>query len=104
MADRARARVRKVAEGGHVAPPPPPPPPPPKRRRWPYALAVVLVWAIIIGAVFFSRFLSSLPDVETLLAKGPSQDITLLDASGKLIARRGLTQGALVDVSTLPRH
>ncbi|MBV9990157.1 MAG: PBP1A family penicillin-binding protein [Alphaproteobacteria bacterium] len=105
--DRARARTKRTADGGHAAPPPaaPPPPPKPKRRRaWPYALAILLAWGIIFGAVFFSRFLSNLPDVNTLLAQGPSQDITLLDDQGRLIARRGLTQGALVDVSTLPKH
>ncbi len=64
----------------------------------------VAVWAIIFGAVFFSRFLSNLPDVGTLMTQGPSQDITLLDDQGRLIARRGLTQGAMVEVSTLPRY
>jgi penicillin-binding protein 1A len=78
--------------------------PPRKRRAWPYVLALVAAWSIIFGAVFFSRFLSSLPDVNTLLAQGPSQDITLLDDQGRLIARRGLTQGTLVDVSELPRY
>lgn len=103
--DRSRARTRRTADGGDAAPPPAPPPPKPKRRRaWPYALAILLAWGIIFGAVFFSRFLSNLPDVNTLLAQGPSQDITLLDDQGRLIARRGLTQGTLVDVATLPRH
>ncbi|MEI9930749.1 MAG: PBP1A family penicillin-binding protein [Rhizomicrobium sp.] len=65
---------------------------------------VLLVWGAIFGAVFYSRLVSNLPDVKTLLAKGPSQDITLLDDQGRLIARRGLTQGAMVDVSTLPKY
>src|ERR1700742_5021350 len=92
---RARARVKRVAEGGHVAPPPPPPPAPKKKRRraWPYALALVAAWGIIFGAVFFSRFLSNLPDVNTLLAQGPSRDITVVDDQNRMIARRGLTQG-----------
>jgi penicillin-binding protein 1A len=38
------------------------------------------------------------------MAHGPSPDITLLDDRGRLIARRGLAQGAMVDVSELPRY
>jgi penicillin-binding protein 1A len=95
-----------VADGGHAAPPPPPPPAKkaPRRRAWAYAIAIVGVWGIILGAVFFSRFLSNLPDVNTLLVAGPSQDITLVDDRGRLIARRGLTQGAQVAVGDLPRY
>ena len=59
---------------------------------------------MILGGVFFSRLLSSLPDVSSLLAHGPSQDITLLDDQGRFIARRGLTQGAMVQVSELPKY
>src|SRR6202789_2546105 len=102
--DRPRSRVGRVAEGGHVAPPPPPPPKKRRRRVWPAALAIVLVWGIIFGAVFFSRFLSSLPDVNKLMSRGPSQDIALLDDQSRLIARRGLTQGTLVDVNSLPHY
>jgi penicillin-binding protein 1A len=102
--DRTRSRVGRVAEGGHAAPPPPPPPKKRRRRVWPAALAIVLVWGIIFGAVFFSRFLSSLPDVNTLMTRGPSQDIALLDDQSRLIARRGLTQGTLVDVNSLPHY
>src|ERR1700740_2601383 len=101
---RQRTRVKRVAEGGHVSPAPPPKPPARSRRTWPFAIAVVAVWGVILGAVFFSRFLSNLPDVNTLLVQGPSQDITLLDDQGRLIARRGLTQGRQIDVAELPRH
>jgi penicillin-binding protein 1A len=102
--DRTRSRVGRVAEGGHVAPSPPPPPKKRRRRVWPAAFAIVLVWGIIFGAVFFSRFLSSLPDVNKLMSRGPSQDIALLDDQSRLIARRGLTQGTLVDVNSLPHY
>jgi penicillin-binding protein 1A len=102
---RARARVKRVAEGGHVASPPPPPPRKKKpRRAWLYALALVAAWGVIFGAVFFSRFLSNLPDVNTLLVQGPSRDITVVDDQNRLIARRGLTQGATVMVSDLPSY
>jgi penicillin-binding protein 1A len=63
---------------------------------------LLAAWALIFGAVFWSHFLSDLPDVSQLLVKGTSRDITVLDDQGRLIARRGLTQGARVDVSKLP--
>ena len=77
----------------------------PRRRRvWPYAALLLLSWGLIFGAVFWSRFLSDLPDVNKLLVKGQSHDVTVLDDRGQLIARRGLTQGARVDVSQLPSY
>jgi penicillin-binding protein 1A len=80
--------------------------PPQQRRRrvWPYAALLLLAWGVIFGAVFWSRFLSDLPDVAQLLVKGASRDVTVLDDQGRLIARRGLTQGARVDVSRLPSY
>ena len=63
---------------------------------------MLLVWGGIFGAIFVSHFVSSLPDVRNLLATGPSQDITILDDQGLLIARRGLTQGRMVAVGDLP--
>ena len=81
------------------------PPPPPKRKAsWPYALMMLLAWGVIFGAVFFSHFLSGLPDVRNLLVTGPSRDVTILDDRGRLIARRGLTQGAMVKVGDLPAY
>ena len=80
------------------------PPRPRKRRSWPYVVTLVVAWSAIFGAIFFSRFLSDLPDVGSLLVNGPSRDITILDDRGRLIAQRGLTQGVLVDVSKLPAY
>jgi penicillin-binding protein 1A len=100
---KTRARLNRAAAERPAAAPPPPPKPR-RKRAWPYAVALVAVWGIIGGAVFYSRLVSSLPDVGTLLAHGPSQDITLLDDQGRMIARRGLTQGAMIDVSELPKY
>ncbi len=69
---------------------------------WPYILVMLLGWGVIFGGLFFSRFLSGLPDVSHLMVAGPSQDITILDDRGRQIARRGLTQGAMVRVEDLP--
>ncbi|HEY5046981.1 MAG TPA: PBP1A family penicillin-binding protein [Rhizomicrobium sp.] len=77
----------------------------PKRRRgWPYVVALLLAWGLILGAVVGFHWISSLPDTGGLLAKSLSRDITILDEKGRLIARRGLSQGAIVNVSRLPAY
>ena len=58
------------------------------KRSWPYVLALLLAWGLIGGGVFFSHWISELPDTKGLLAKGPSHDITILDVRGRQIARR----------------
>lgn len=80
------------------------PPPPKKKRTWPYVLVMLLAWGVIFSGLFFSRFLSDLPDVSNLGLAGPSQDITLLDDRGRQIARRGLTQGHMVQAKDLPAY
>jgi penicillin-binding protein 1A len=67
-------------------------------------LIMLGAWGVIFGGLFFSHFLSSLPDVRHLMISGPSQDVTILDDRGRLIARRGLTQGAMVRVEDLPDY
>ena len=80
-------------------------PPKPKRKAtWPYVLVMLGAWGVIFGGLFFSHFLSSLPDVRNLMISGPSQDVTILDDRGRLIARRGLTQGAMVRAQDLPDY
>jgi len=78
----------------------------PKRggSTWPYVLLMMCGWVVIFAGLSFSHFLSSLPDTRNLMISGPSQDITILDDRGRLIARRGLTQGRLVRVETLPDY
>ncbi|HLJ53358.1 MAG TPA: PBP1A family penicillin-binding protein [Rhizomicrobium sp.] len=81
--------------------------PPPRRKQhrvWPYAALLLLAWGAIFAAIFWSRFLSDLPDVNKLLVAGVSRDVTVLDDRGRLIARRGLTQGARIDVAQLPPY
>ena len=85
--------------------PPAAAPRPPKRRRvWPYVLIMLLAWGAIFGGIIFSRFLSDLPDVNSLLTNGPSRDITIYDNAHRLISRRGRTQGVLIEVKTLPPY
>ncbi len=79
--------------------------PKPKRKAtWPLVLVMLGAWGLMFGGLFFSHFLSSLPDVRNLMISGPSQDVTILDDHGRLIARRGLTQGAMVRAEDLPDY
>ena len=81
--------------------------PPKKAGRAARGLMLLLMlagWGVIFGAIFFSRFLSGLPDVGNLMINGRSQDVTILDDRGRLIARRGLVQGQMVRVEELPSY
>jgi penicillin-binding protein 1A len=96
---RTRTRIAAVAEG-----PPRKTPAPKRKRTWPYVLAMLAVWALILGTVLIFHWISELPDTNGLLAKGPSRDITILDDKGRQIARRGLTQGQMVEITSLPSY
>ena len=80
------------------------PPPPRRKAAWPFVLVMLLAWSAIFGAIFYSNFLSNLPDVKNLPATGPSRDVTIVDDRGRLIARRGLTQGQMVRIADLPSY
>jgi penicillin-binding protein 1A len=82
----------------------PPPPPQRKAAAWPFVLAMLLIWSAIFGAIFYSNFLSNLPDVKNLLATGPTRDVTILDDRERMIARRGLSQGRMVTIAELPSY
>ena len=94
----------KPASAGRVSrhPDEEPRPRPRKRRIWPYVVVMLVVWAVIFGAIFWAHFLSDLPPVRNLLAAMPSRDITILDDRGRIVARRGLTREASVRVEDLP--
>ncbi|MDE2493340.1 MAG: PBP1A family penicillin-binding protein [Alphaproteobacteria bacterium] len=98
---RTRERIAAIAEGG---PPERTAKRKPRKRTWPYVVILVAAWGVIFGGIFYSRFLSELPDVNSLLVNGPSRAITILDDRGRLIAQRGLTQGVMVDVGKLPSY
>jgi penicillin-binding protein 1A len=99
-----RKRGRAAASRAPKADGPSPKPKPKRRATWPYVLLMLAGWGLIFGGIFFSHFLSGLPDVGNLMVAGPSQDITILDDRGRLIARRGLTQGQMVRVEDLPDY
>src|ERR1700744_368764 len=90
---------------GKPGPARPAPPPKPRRKAtWPYVLLMLGAWGVLFGGLVFSHFLSSLPDVRNLMITGPSQDVTILDDHGRLIARRGLTQGVMIRAEDLPNY
>jgi penicillin-binding protein 1A len=94
---RTRQRISAISAG-------PPAPPPKPRRTWPYALVLLLAWGLIFGAILSFHWISELPDTQGLLVKGTTRDITILDVKGRLIARRGPTQAAVVEIAQLPAY
>jgi len=84
--------------------PPPPKPATRRKRSWPYVVTMFAIWGLIFGAVILSHFISSLPDVNKIMTPAASEDVTILDDHGRVIARRGLTQGETVAVADLPDY
>src|SRR5258706_736901 len=79
----------------------------PKKRlssRSRIALITAGVWMLFAGGIVFSYWLSDLPDTRNLLAYERGNDISVLDAKGRMIARRGLTQGEKVAMGELPAY
>ena len=74
------------------------------RARWRAAAIVASLWLIIAGAIALSYWISDLPNTADLFVYEPGSDITVLDAKGRMIARRGLTQGEKVAVGSLPDY
>jgi penicillin-binding protein 1A len=105
MARRASARHASPSHGRRSRRDDDDPPPPRKRKPiWPLILMMLMAWGAIFGAVAYSHFVSDLPDVKNLLATGTPRDVTILDDQGRLIARRGLTQGAMINAEALPAY
>jgi len=87
------------------APRTPTPPPPPPRNIWKrlgYALLVGFVWALIGLAGMLAYFSKDLPSTADLWRQDKSQSVTLVDVHGRVIARRGISNGKLVTVKDLP--
>jgi penicillin-binding protein 1A len=67
-------------------------------------LLVAAAWVLFAGAILFAHWFSDLPNTANLFAYEPGNDITVLDAKGRMIARRGLTQGESINVGALPPY
>jgi penicillin-binding protein 1A len=83
------------------------PPGKPPKRRMP-ALRVTLiaaaVWVVLVGGILIAHWFSDLPNTSNLFAYEPGNDISVMDVKGRMIARRGLTQGESVKVGELPPY
>ncbi len=77
---------------------------PQKRKGFRYTLIAVGAWGLFLCVIFLSYFLTALPHTTNLLVYEPREDITLLDADGRVITRRGLTHADVVAVGDLPDH
>src|SRR5215831_6718995 len=98
--------AKRPGEGlaGRMYPPDDQQPDPPKRSLLKFTLIVGAIWTLIVGGLVFSYWLKDIPNTANLLAYDPGSDITLLDAKGRVIARRGFTQGESVKVGELPDY
>lgn len=77
---------------------------PRSRTRLRAALIVGGLWFVVIVVGMFSYWISELPSTETVFVYQPGNDVTVLDARGRMIARRGLIQGESVPVAQLPPY
>ena len=102
---RKSGRAREADEDSWDDAPPPPPPPPRKRVFRKAVFVVAAVWVLFAGGIIFAHWLEGeFPDTTNLFIYEPGKDITLVDAKGRLIARRGLTMGQAVRSEELPEH
>lgn len=69
-----------------------------------YVLIVSLIWSLIGLAGLLAYFSKDLPSTEGLFESGRSQSITVLDARGNIIARRGRLSGVFLSTDDLPDH
>jgi penicillin-binding protein 1A len=78
--------------------------PPGRSRAFRFVMIAGALWACFVGLVVSAYWLTELPETNNLLTYEPRNDVTLRDVRGRLIARRGLTQGDVVRVGELPAH
>ena len=79
--------------------------PRPRRRGWLLRLAILLsLWSLIASAALLAWLAWDLPRPESALAATRRPSVTLLDASGGVIAHSGDLYGETVAPRDLPRH
>lgn len=76
----------------------------PRRSGFRFVLFAGAAWLLFVAVVAGSYLMADLPQIANLLTYEPRNDVTLLDTEGRTIARRGLTQGEVVTVESLPAH
>jgi penicillin-binding protein 1A len=92
--------LRTARPGGE----PPKKAPGTRKSRLRATLTIAAVWVVLAVAILLAHWFSELPNTSNLFAYEPGNDISVLDAKDRLIARRGLTQGESVKVGELPPY
>ena len=100
----ARDSLRGLHATRAAAPEPPGKAPKAKKARLRATLIAAAIWVVFIGGILFAHWFSELPNTSNLFAYEPGNDISVLDVKGRMIARRGLTQGESVKVGELPSY
>src|SRR6201747_1276316 len=79
---------------------------PPKRKLSGLRVTLIAasVWVVLVGGILIAHWFSDLPNTSNLFAYEPGNDISVLDVKGRMIARRGLTQGESIKVGELPPY
>jgi penicillin-binding protein 1A len=79
---------------------------PPKRGgpKLKTAILLALFWLVFGGGIVAAHWLAVMPDTANLLVYEPGKDVTILDVNGRMIAKRGLTQGETVGIGELPAY
>ncbi|MBL8782063.1 MAG: PBP1A family penicillin-binding protein [Alphaproteobacteria bacterium] len=75
-------------------------------KRWSllHGIAVAAVWVGVLVAGTLAYFAADLPSTEGLWRQEKTQAVTLLDAGGRAISRRGIDSGLPVTLKDLPPH
>jgi penicillin-binding protein 1A len=75
-------------------------------QRWRilHGVTVAVVWVGVIFAATLAYFAADLPSTEGLWRQEKTQAVTLLDAGGRAISRRGIDSGLPVTLKDLPPH
>jgi penicillin-binding protein 1A len=69
-----------------------------------YWTMVAGVWAFLMAGAFLSYHWAQLPQTDALFQKQKSYSVTLFDAQGRLIGRRGIDAGLPVKLEQLPAY
>jgi penicillin-binding protein 1A len=75
-------------------------------RRWRvlHVVSIIAIWMGVAFAGTLAYFAADLPSTEGLWRQDKTHAVTLLDANGRVLARRGIDSGLPVALQDLPPH
>jgi penicillin-binding protein 1A len=79
-------------------------PKPPRQPKLRTVALLALFWVVFGGGIVAAHLLSAMPDTANLLVYEPGKDITILDIKGRVIAKRGLSQGETISSDEMPDY